>query len=404
MESVERPKKLRKLSHEGQLPESTTPHDREASDLPHDNGGDMNASSVPIAQAEATGSEITSEDAASKGLDVAVDAAPSVTTTEVEKVDPPLSKNQQKKLRRKAEWEAKRDDRKALRKEKLNAKRERKREEKKQAEAEGKPLEPAKHFKPKAVQLPITFMLDCDFDDLMRDGERTSLASQITRCYSDNKNAPFRAHLTINSFTGKLRERFDTVLTPYKAWRGVRWFESNFVETAQKAKEWMCGEQGGDLAAVFSKYADMDETAKQRLKDEGEIVYLSSEANEDLTELKPYSTYIIGGLVDKNREKGICHRRATNAGVRTARLPIGEYMNMQSRKVLATNHVNEIMIRWLESGDWGDAFLKVIPKRKGGQLKGANGERDGDESDSQRAGSVDVVEEEEAVMREASDE
>ena len=42
---------------------------------------------------------------------------------------------------------------------------------------------------------------------------------------------------------------------------------------------------------------------------------------------------------------------------------------MTSRFVLATNHVAEIMLRWLELGDWGKAFLQVVPKRKGGVLK-----------------------------------
>ncbi len=44
---------------------------------------------------------------------------------------------------------------------------------------------------------------------------------------------------------------------------------------------------------------------------------------------------------------------------------------MQSRFVLATNHVVEIMVRWLECGDWGEAFIKVMPKRKGGRLRQA---------------------------------
>ena len=294
--------------------------------------------------------------------------------------DPTLSKSQQKKLRKKAEWESKREERKVVRKEKLLAKRARKREAKEQqqqqhaettAPTETKPQQPTS----RPVQLPITIVIDCDFDDLMRDNERISLASQITRSYSDNKNSLFRAHLTICSFGGKLKERFDTVLSHnYLSWRGVRVLDCDLIETAEKAKEWMVAEQGGGkLESVFADYANLTPEDQAKLPSQGEIVYLSSEADEDLTELKPYSTYIIGGLVDKNREKGVCYKRATKRGIKTARLPIGEFMDMQSRKVLATNHVNEIMVKWLECGNWGEAFMKVIPKRKGGKLKNGGG-------------------------------
>ncbi|KJY02580.1 hypothetical protein TI39_contig13g00001, partial [Zymoseptoria brevis] len=201
----------------------------------------------------------------------------------------------------------------------------------------------------------------------MHEGERTSLSSQITRCYSDNKNSAFRAHLAICSFGGKLKERFDEVLKgTYLSWKGVRTFPEPFVEVAAKAKEWMGDEGGGKLKGVFDRPNDPTEEEIEQLKAAGEVVYLTSEATSDLTELKPYSTYIIGGLVDKNRAKGICFKRATQAGIKTARLPIGEFMEMQSRKVLATNHVNEIMVKWLECGDWAAAFMKAIPKRKGG--------------------------------------
>jgi len=46
---------------------------------------------------------------------------------------------------------------------------------------------------------------------------------------------------------------------------------------------------------------------------------------------------------------------------------------MQSRYVLTTNQVIEIMVKWMECGDWGEAFLAVIPKRKGGTLKTQDG-------------------------------
>jgi tRNA (guanine9-N1)-methyltransferase len=51
--------------------------------------------------------------------------------------------------------------------------------------------------------------------------------------------------------------------------------------------------------------------------------------------------------------------------------------------------VHEIMLKWLECGDWGEAFMSVIPKRKGGQLRGygeggeVDGEGDADEENDE---------------------
>ena len=37
---------------------------------------------------------------------------------------------------------------------------------------------------------------------------------------------------------------------------------------------------------------------------------------------------------------------------------------MASRQVLTVNQVLEIMLHWLEVGDWEKAFMAIIPKRK----------------------------------------
>ncbi|KAK4990052.1 tRNA (guanine(9)-N(1))-methyltransferase [Elasticomyces elasticus] len=314
---------------------------------------------------------------------------------------PPLSKNQQKKLRRKQDWEAARDQRKVKRKEKLVEKRLRKRAAKeaegelgeKQAgtEVNAEESQHKEHPTGRSKQLPVAIMIDCDFDALMRDNERISLAAQITRSYSDNRNSRLRAHLAVASFGGKLRDRFDTVLNKhYEGWKGVKFLEGDFVEAAEKAKEWMEDATYNTLAGPLADSVGDTPDAREKAKQEGEIVYLTSDSDDTLTRLKPYSTYIIGGLVDKNREKGICYKRAMARGVKTAKLPIGDFLDMQSRKVLATNHVNEIMLRWLELGDWGEAFMRVIPKRKGGQLKNKGGESHGDavQDELQYAGSV----------------
>jgi tRNA (guanine9-N1)-methyltransferase len=302
------------------------------------------------------------------------------TPAEGEGAEPKLSKNQLKKQRRLERWESGREDRKLKRKEKVKEKKERRREEwaKMPTDENGKRPRPPPSRPPRQAtgkQVPITVIFDCDFEELMFDNELKSLGLQITRCYSDNRKANFRAHLALSSFGGKMKERFDGILAKqYTSWKGFQFFEQDFVEVSEKAKQWMSGPEGGKVLGALKTSAESNSSSEQEqaeaAEEEGEVVYLSSESDNVLTHLKPNSTYIIGGLVDKNRHKGICHKRAVERGIKTAKLPIGEYLEMKSRQVLVTNHVLEIMLKWMEFGDWGKAFMAVMPERKGAKLKG----------------------------------
>ena len=297
---------------------------------------------------------------------------------------PPLSKNQLKKRRRDQLWEEGRDKRKAIRKEKREAKKLKKQAARGEItlqssattdshQAKGvqeRVQERRKRHQPQPIQLPITLVIDCGFDDLMRDTERKSLGAQITRAYSDNNHAPFKAHLIVSSFGGYLKERFDTLLSGHhRSWKGVRFLEEDFIEAASQAEMTMRSPEGGSLTGVL---AAQPSTGGAEKGQSGEIVYLTADSPKTLEALSPYSTYIIGGIVDKNRHKGICYKKAMDHGVKTAKLPIGDYLQMSTRTVLTTNHVVEIMLRWLECGDWGEAFMKVIPQRKGGLLKSSD--------------------------------
>jgi tRNA (guanine9-N1)-methyltransferase len=281
-----------------------------------------------------------------------------------------------------------REDRKAKRKEKAKERKERKREAWKEQNADENgnvpkmpPSRLPRHFSGNGTQVPITIIFDCDFEDLMYDTELKSLGLQITRCYSDNRKAKYKTHLALSSFGGKMKERFDGILAKqYTSWKGFQFF--------------------GALRRPREDLGQGEEAPIDGAEEEGEIIYLSSESDNVLTHLKPNSTYIIGGLVDKNRHKGICHKRALNRNVKTAKLPIGEYLEMRDRKVLVTNHVLDILLKWMEYDDWGKAFMEVMPKRKGFKL------REGGEPDEagSNAGNDNGVEQDEEEMEDAAKE
>ncbi|XP_065453728.1 tRNA methyltransferase 10 homolog A isoform X5 [Chrysemys picta bellii] len=63
--------------------------------------------------------------------------------------------------------------------------------------------------------------------------------------------------------------------------------------------------------------------------------------------------------------KGITYKKALEHGIGHAQLPLGNFVKMNSRKVLAVNHVFEIILSYLEKRNWKEAFFSVLPPRKG---------------------------------------
>ncbi|KAI1734627.1 hypothetical protein F4680DRAFT_437740 [Xylaria scruposa] len=309
----------------------------------------------------------------------------------------PMSKSQLKKLKRRKRWEEGKDDRRLKRRDKRHERQARRRAERDEecaaAAAEGRePIltsDRQRHKSQTGTRVPVAIIIDCQFEKYMHEAELISLSSQVTRCYSDNRGARYPVHLYISSYSGFIKERNETVLeNQHLKWKGIRLCEGEFTEVANEAKESMAGPNGGEmidllqqgssgesisrapLAPANTNRAKSAPTPSPEAEDvDKSIVYLTADSPYTLDRLEPNTCYVIGGIIDKNREKGLCYKLARGKNVRTAKLPISEYMIMQHRHVLATNHVLEIMLKWLETGDWGTAFLDVIPTRKGGKLK-----------------------------------
>jgi tRNA (guanine9-N1)-methyltransferase len=367
MDEQERPRKLPKLGHDDQnLHETLGPAMTGAGDVA---GNEAESTSAQFANEPQDLSEFTVHEEKITNNE-------SIPPVDGEEAPPVMSKNQLKKIRKAERFQEKRAFMKSQKKEKLAEKKERRRKMFEEAretggkEAVDKLRETMRSTKVKhrrTTLIPLTLVMDCSYDELMEERERISLAGQLTRAYSDNSRSPYHGHITFSSFDKKLKERFDNVLWHHKNWKHIRIMQEDFVHASGLAKEDMSGPKGGKLVGPFADQPD----AKP---EDGEIVYLSSDSENTLTELKPYSTYIVGALVDKNRHKAVCYKNAVSKGIKTAKLPIGQYIEMAHRPVLATNHVVEIMLRWLEVRDWGKAFMQVIPPRKGGALKGKKSE------------------------------
>ncbi|KAI1331535.1 tRNA-methyltransferase-domain-containing protein [Xylariaceae sp. FL0255] len=352
--------------------------------------------------------------------------------TAEEHTQPTLSKNQLKKLKRQKRYEDSKQDRRIKRKEKRHERQERKRtainQEKAAAAAEGR--EPAldDFLKKKQhkfnTKVPISIILDCQFEKYMAETELVSLANQVTRCYSDNRGAQHPVSLFVSSYGGFLKHRNETTLAnQHRSWKNIHFCETDFMDTAKEAKAVMEGPDGGEIIDLLQQQQQRTPSGSDSIslvttphpnpkkakaapvpEPEAEdvdksIVYLTADSPYTLDRLEPNTCYVVGGIIDKNREKGLCYKIAREKNVRTAKLPIGEFMVLQSRHILATNHVVEIMLKWLKAGDWGTAFMNVIPTRKGGKLK------DGEDNVPGTEGAEDEipVPEEEAEVQEGEE-
>lgn len=82
-------------------------------------------------------------------------------------------------------------------------------------------------------------------------------------------------------------------------------------------------------------YIEALESEKQNL------VYLTADSENVVDDLDRSKIYIVGGLVDRNRWKGITMKKAEEQGIQTAKLPIANYLNMCSSQV-PTHSITDI--------------------------------------------------------------
>uniref|UniRef100_A0A069DYI4 tRNA (guanine(9)-N(1))-methyltransferase n=1 Tax=Panstrongylus megistus TaxID=65343 RepID=A0A069DYI4_9HEMI len=245
--------------------------------------------------------------------------------------EPPLSKRARKRLLKHEKWLEYRPIKRAKEKEKLKKKRE-------EARLKNIKLGPTrkqlKNREMLANKSKLRIVLDFSFDHLMTNKDMNKCVNQMSRCYSVNRRAERPLYLHVTNFCGKSKEIMQKHVG-YHNWDVHFWME-NYLD-------------------IFKKE---------------ELIYLTSDSDNVIENLDESYVYIIGALVDHNYHKGICLKKAEEQGIKHGRLPISEFLEMKSRKVLTVDHVYTILVNVASNGmSWKQAFLKVIPQRKGASAK-----------------------------------
>lgn len=100
--------------------------------------------------------------------------------------------------------------------------------------------------------------------------------------------------------------------------------------------------------------------------DKNKLVYLTHDAEEVLHTLDPDMVYVVGGIVDRNRLVGATFNKATDMEIKTARLGLDAEISIQhGTPVLTVNHCIEILVYAANGLTWRDAYMNVLPPRKG---------------------------------------
>ncbi|RWS00552.1 tRNA methyltransferase 10 A-like protein [Dinothrombium tinctorium] len=183
----------------------------------------------------------------------------------------------------------------------------------------------------------MSLAVDLSLESFMNDRELAKLMKQLQRCYAINRRFSEPCQFYLTSFSGRVKQCLSEKQPGFESW-DIHSNENHFLDVFRDRKH--------------------------------NVIFLSSDSPNvlpdahELRNCRDNSIFIIGGLVDHNFHKGLTLKRAQEAGLKHARLPIDKYVKIYMTKVLAVNHVFEIMLLASTGVDWEEAFKRVIPQRK----------------------------------------
>lgn len=175
-----------------------------------------------------------------------------------------------------------------------------------------------------------SLIYDCGFSDAMTKWEIQDAARQLKHAFSTNRDSrqPFVMH-------------FCNMKSDSYLWQALKLQMKNVDKAPIKI-------HAGDITDVFAPE---------------KLVYLSPDAEDELTDHNMNDHYVIGTIVDKGTQIPLTLAKAKRLNIRAARLPLSKYIRFFSHKTLTLDQMTNIMLELKRSQDWVRA-LKYVPSRK----------------------------------------
>ncbi len=182
-------------------------------------------------------------------------------------------------------------------------------------------------------------VFDLNFYDCMKKNEIVSMISQIKDCYGYNRKNINK----ISFYLTNLNEEDENIMNIFNKMGYENWIIHKYKEEFYNIKELL----------ILNK----------------EFVYLSPDSENELNDIDENKIYIIGGLVDKSILKNKTIFRVNNIKndncdikISTAKLPLKKYVSNLRKTVLNINTVVEIISNYIDTKNWEESIIKVIPK------------------------------------------
>ena len=144
-----------------------------------------------------------------------------------------------------------------------------------------------------------------------------SLCSQLAYTYSANRQASFPFSLIYTSLNGRTFDRLESMGDAgYKRWTNAKWWSENYSRLWENEDIPQLDTETVPLRSTDGEKEDPSVSATTSSKGtqaypniirnntlKSTVVYLTADSEEELSELRPDETYIIGGICDHNRYK-----------------------------------------------------------------------------------------------------